>query len=70
MTCPLWNIVSRPELAWTRIQAVQASQQDQHNPLYDHTGNQPSGYYLLLKPNTTTPFLNVQKISVFIAAFV
>ncbi|CAF1276484.1 unnamed protein product [Adineta steineri] len=56
--CASWSIISKPELTWTRAQGVSATQDDAHNPLYDHTGNQAHGYYLLLKPNTTTPFPN------------
>ncbi|CAF1538469.1 unnamed protein product, partial [Adineta steineri] len=57
-TCASWSIISKPELSWTRTQGVVATQEDAHNPIYDHTGNQAVGYYLLLKPNTTTPFPN------------
>ncbi|CAF4767198.1 unnamed protein product, partial [Rotaria sp. Silwood1] len=55
-TCSSWNIVSKPELSWTRVQGPAASQQDAHNPLFDHTGSQSNGYYLLLQPNTSIPF--------------
>ncbi|UJR31098.1 hypothetical protein I4U23_018606, partial [Adineta vaga] len=54
--CPLWSITAKPELTWTRVQGATASQDDQHNPLYDHTGNQVQGYYLLLTPTKSTPF--------------
>ncbi|CAF0847412.1 unnamed protein product, partial [Rotaria sordida] len=57
-TCSSWNIVSKPELSWTRVQSLTASQQDAHNPLFDHTGYQSNGYYLLLQPNTSIPFPN------------
>ncbi|CAF3894466.1 unnamed protein product [Adineta steineri] len=57
-TCASWSIISKPELTWTRAQGAVATQEDAHNLIYDHTGNQALGYYLLLKPNTTTPFPN------------
>ena len=31
-----------------------AAQEDAHNSLFDHSGNQAQGYYLLLKANKTT----------------
>jgi hypothetical protein len=57
--CSSWSIVAKPELTWTRIQGSTASQDDTHNPIFDHTQNQADGYYLLLTPNQTTPFPNV-----------
>jgi hypothetical protein len=42
-------------LSWTRVQGSAASQEDAHNPIFDHTVNQAEGYYLLLTPNKTTP---------------
>ena len=59
-TCSSWNLVSKPELAWTRIEGAVAAQEDAHNPLYDHTSNRAHGYYLLLKPNKTAPFPTVK----------
>ncbi|CAF3623338.1 unnamed protein product [Rotaria sp. Silwood1] len=64
-TCSSWNIVSKPELSWTRVQGPAASQQDAHNPLFDHTGSQSNGYYLLLQPNTSIPFPNANISSQF-----
>ncbi|CAF1671842.1 unnamed protein product [Rotaria magnacalcarata] len=43
----------------TRVQSVTASQQDVHSPLYDHTGNQSTGYYLSPQPNETVPITNI-----------
>ena len=34
-----------------------AAQEDSHNSLFDHSGNQAQGYYLLLKANKTTSTL-------------
>ncbi|CAF2256820.1 unnamed protein product, partial [Rotaria magnacalcarata] len=39
-------------------QSLTASQQDVHSPLYDHTGNQSTGYYLSPQPNETVPITN------------
>jgi hypothetical protein len=61
-SCPSWNIISKPELTWKRVQALAASQDDAHNPLYDHTENQVKGYYLLLQPNQTLLLSSVSKI--------
>jgi len=47
-----------------------ASQEDTHNPLYDHTGNRPNGYYLLLTPNKTIPFPNVKRKSNHLLKFI
>ncbi|CAF4044180.1 unnamed protein product, partial [Rotaria sordida] len=57
-TCSSWNIVSKSELSWIRVQATIASQQDERNPPYDHTINQSNGYYLLLQLNKSIPFPN------------
>ncbi|CAF1990678.1 unnamed protein product, partial [Rotaria magnacalcarata] len=40
-------------------QSLTASQQDVHSPLYDHTGNQSTGYYLSPQPNETVPITNI-----------
>lgn len=53
---PSWNITFRPEISWTRVQGSIVSQQDEHVPLYDHSANNPNGYYLLLKPNIPPNF--------------
>jgi hypothetical protein len=59
--CSSWNIISKPELSWTRVQASAAAQDDAHNPIYDHTQNQAQGYYLLLTPDKAIPYPNVRK---------
>ena len=56
-----WTIKGQPELTWTRTQGATASQVDQHNPLYDHTGNHVQGHYLSLTPTKSTPFPDVRK---------
>ncbi|CAF0853287.1 unnamed protein product [Didymodactylos carnosus] len=57
-TCSSWQLTYESELSWTRIQAIEASQEDADNSIYDHTGNNINGYYLLLKSNKTKPFPN------------
>lgn len=59
-TCSGWTISSKPELTWTRVQGSVASQEDAHNPVYDHSTNQAQGYYLLLTPNKTITFPDVR----------
>ncbi|CAF4619611.1 unnamed protein product, partial [Rotaria sp. Silwood2] len=64
-TCPSWTIISKPELSWIRIQGPVASQQDEHNPLFDHTEYLSNGHYLLLQPNKSIPFPNMNISSQF-----
>lgn len=59
--CSSWKIISKPEVSWTRVQGLVAAQVDNHNSLYDHTGNQAQGYYLLLQPNASASSSNVRK---------
>ena len=58
--CPPWAILGKAELLWTRVQGLTASQDDAHNPLFDHTGGQAQGYYLLLKHNQSVALPNVR----------
>ncbi|CAF3948718.1 unnamed protein product [Rotaria sp. Silwood2] len=66
-TCSSWNIISEPELSWTRIQGPTASQQDAHNPIFDHTKYQSNGHYLLLQSNESIPFPDMNISSQFLS---